>query len=56
MISDTSEVSFTPSTGTPFSFEARIALAPQSFTTNSTSSAVSITLIGLITAPSFATA
>jgi hypothetical protein len=30
-------------------------LAPQSVTTNSTSAGVSMTLIGLITAPSFST-
>ncbi len=42
--------------GVPLSTEASKTLAPQSFVTKTTSSGVSITLIGLITAPKRKTA
>ena len=41
-----------PSSGSPFSRDAMSTFAPQSPTTKPTSSGVSITLIGLATAPS----
>ena len=49
----TPELAFTPAIDRAFSWEAMTTVAPQSFATNSTSDGVSMTLIGLITAPVF---